>query len=163
MKLTVSGPSQAPAQLGAQALPAGHHVTAMARPPESVTTSHPGLPPHAAPPHCPAPPPNSLRRVKLDLPGAVTVTGYLLAVIYAVIEKSLPPAVAGVLLLAAFWVIELRSPAPLAPVRILRRPTVKVRQLRGAGGAGHGDCHDLPDDALPAADPALVPAGDRAD
>ena len=90
MKLTVSGPSQAPAQLGAQALPAGHHVTAMARPPKSVTTSHPGLPPHAAPPHCPAPPPNSLRRVKLDLPGAVTVTGYLLAVIYAVIKKSLP-------------------------------------------------------------------------
>lgn len=28
-------------------------------------------------------------------------------------------------LLASFWVIELRSPAPLAPVRILKRPTVK--------------------------------------
>jgi MFS family permease len=63
-------------------------------------------------------------RARLDVPGAVTVTGGLLAVVYAVIEKSLPAAVAGVLLLAAFWMIELRSPAPLVPVRILRRPSV---------------------------------------
>jgi hypothetical protein len=42
----------------------------------------------------------------------VTVTGGL-------------PAVLGVLPPAAFWSIELLSPAPLAPVRILRRPTVK--------------------------------------
>ncbi|MEV0595783.1 MFS transporter [Nonomuraea cavernae] len=70
-------------------------------------------------------------RVKLDLPGAVTVTGGLLAVIYAVIEKNVPSAVVGVLLLAAFWMIELRSPAPLAPVRILRRPTVKWGNYAG--------------------------------
>jgi MFS family permease len=50
-------------------------------------------------------------RVKLDLPGAVTVTDGLLAVIYAVIKKTIPAAVVGVLLLAAFWVIELRSSA----------------------------------------------------
>lgn len=70
-------------------------------------------------------------REKLDLPGAVTVTGGLLAVIYAVIEKNVPSAVVGVLLLAAFWVIELRSPAPLAPVRILKRPTVKWGNYAG--------------------------------
>ncbi|GAA3467864.1 MFS transporter [Nonomuraea roseola] len=70
-------------------------------------------------------------RVKLDLPGAVTVTGGLLAVIYAVIERNLPSAVIGVLLLAAFWMIELRSPAPLVPVRILRRPTVKWGNYAG--------------------------------
>ncbi|MGI8331691.1 MFS transporter [Actinomadura scrupuli] len=70
-------------------------------------------------------------RVKLDLPGAVTVTGGLLAVIYGVIEKNIPSGVAGVLLLAAFWVIELRSPAPLAPVRILKRPTVKWGNYAG--------------------------------
>ncbi|WP_241267320.1 MFS transporter [Streptomyces scabichelini] len=70
-------------------------------------------------------------RVRLDLPGAVTVTGGLLAVIYAIIEKNLPSAVVGVLLLAAFWVIELRSAAPLAPVRILRRPTVKWGNYAG--------------------------------
>jgi MFS family permease len=70
-------------------------------------------------------------RARLDLPGAVTVTGGLLAVIYAIIEKSLPAAGVGVLLLAAFWLIELRSPAPLAPVRIVTRPTVKWRNYAG--------------------------------
>jgi len=70
-------------------------------------------------------------KTTLDLPGAVTVTGGLLAVIYAIIEKSVAPAVVGVLLLAAFWMIELRAPAPLAPVRILRRPTVKWGNYAG--------------------------------
>jgi MFS family permease len=70
-------------------------------------------------------------RVKLDLPGAVTVTGGLLALIYGVIEKNIPAAAVGVVLLAAFWMIELRSPAPLAPVRILKRPTVKWGNYAG--------------------------------
>ncbi|NRQ32774.1 MFS transporter [Nonomuraea sp. NN258] len=70
-------------------------------------------------------------RVRADLPGAVTVTGGLLAVIYAVIEKNAVAAVAGLALLAAFWVIELRSPAPLAPIRILKRPTVKWGNYAG--------------------------------
>ncbi|WP_308163989.1 MFS transporter [Nonomuraea sediminis] len=70
-------------------------------------------------------------RVRLDLPGALTVTGGLLAVIYAVVEKNVPAAVVGVVLLAAFWMIELRSPAPLAPVRILKRPTVKWGNYTG--------------------------------
>ncbi|TDB90105.1 MFS transporter [Actinomadura sp. KC216] len=70
-------------------------------------------------------------RTRLDLPGAVTVSGGLLAVIYAVIERSVPAAGAGVLLLAAFWVIELRSPAPLAPVHILKRATVKWGNYAG--------------------------------
>ncbi|MEO6604399.1 MAG: MFS transporter [Aeromicrobium sp.] len=64
------------------------------------------------------------QRVKLDVPGAITVTVGLLAAIYGVIDKNLTTGVIGVVLLAAFWVIELRSSAPLAPVRILRRPTV---------------------------------------
>lgn len=70
-------------------------------------------------------------RVKLDLAGAVTVTGGLLAVIYAAVEKNVPAAVVGVLLLAVFWMIELRSSAPLAPVRILKRPTVKWGNYAG--------------------------------
>jgi MFS family permease len=70
-------------------------------------------------------------RVKLDLPGAVTVTCGLLAAIYAIIEKNPLSGVVGVLLLAAFWVIEMRSPAPLAPVRILKRPTVKWGNFAG--------------------------------
>ncbi|KOX20444.1 MFS transporter [Saccharothrix sp. NRRL B-16348] len=70
-------------------------------------------------------------RVKLDVPGAVTVTGGLLAVVYAVVERSLVAAVVGVALLAAFWMIELRAAAPLTPVRILKRPTVKWGNYAG--------------------------------
>jgi MFS family permease len=70
-------------------------------------------------------------RVRTDLPGAVTVTGGLLAVVYAVIEKNALVGAAGAVLLAAFWVIERRSPAPLAPVRILGRPTVKWGNYAG--------------------------------
>ena len=91
-------------------------------------------------------------RAKLDVPGAVTVTGGLLAVIYAVIERSILAAVVGVLLLVAFWLIELRSPAPLVPVRILRRPTVKWGNYAGLVIFTHGARDDLPDDAVPAED-----------
>jgi MFS family permease len=70
-------------------------------------------------------------RVKLDLPGAVTVTGGLLAVVYAVIETNIISAVAGVVLLGAFWVIESRSSAPLAPVHFLKRPAVKWGNFAG--------------------------------
>jgi MFS family permease len=70
-------------------------------------------------------------RSKLDLPGAVTVTGGLLAVVYAVIESSLLSAVVGLLLLAAFCRIELRSSAPLVPVRVLKRPTVLWGNVAG--------------------------------
>ncbi|MCP2338948.1 MFS transporter [Actinomadura rupiterrae] len=58
-------------------------------------------------------------RVRLDLPGAVTVSGGLLAVVYAVIEKSPQAAVAGALLLVLFWLVERRSSAPLVAPRIL--------------------------------------------
>jgi MFS family permease len=70
-------------------------------------------------------------RVKLDLPGAVTVTGGLLAVVYAIIERSVVAAVVGLVLLAAFWMIELRADAPLTPVRTLARPTVKWGNFAG--------------------------------
>src|SRR6185369_13054269 len=39
--------------------------------------------------------------------------------------------VVGVVLLAAFWAIELRAEAPLAPLRILKRPTVKWGNVAG--------------------------------
>jgi MFS family permease len=70
-------------------------------------------------------------RTKVDVPGAVTVTGGLLAVVYAVIERSAPSAVVGVLLLVAFVVIELRSPAPLVPVHVVKRPSVSWGNLAG--------------------------------
>ena len=70
-------------------------------------------------------------RVRLDLPGAVTVTSGLLAVVFAVIEQSLVWALVGLILLVAFWRIEGRAPAPLAPVRILKRPTVRWGNFAG--------------------------------
>jgi MFS family permease len=70
-------------------------------------------------------------RQPLDAPGAVTVTAGLLAVVYGVVDKSVVAAGTGLVLLVAFWLIELRSPAPLAPVRILRRPTVKWGNYAG--------------------------------
>lgn len=71
------------------------------------------------------------QRVKLDLPGAVTVTGGLLAVVYAIMEQHLVSAIIGIALLAAFWVIETRATAPLVPVRFLKRPTVKWGNYAG--------------------------------
>ncbi|WP_232668517.1 MFS transporter [Pseudonocardia sp. TRM90224] len=70
-------------------------------------------------------------RVKLDLAGAATVTAGLLAVVYAIIERSVLAGAVGVVLLAAFWLIELRAVAPLTPVRTLKRPTVKWGNLAG--------------------------------
>jgi len=70
-------------------------------------------------------------RTRLDVPGAVTVTGGLLAVVYAVIESNMLAGVVGVLLLIAFWVIESRSSTPLVPVRIVKRPTVLWGNLAG--------------------------------
>lgn len=70
-------------------------------------------------------------RGKLDVLGAITVTGGLLAVVYAIIEQSIPAGAIGIVLLAAFWLIELRAAAPLAPLRILKRQTVKWGNYAG--------------------------------
>ncbi|MFF0729023.1 MFS transporter [Streptomyces sp. NPDC004134] len=72
-------------------------------------------------------------RPRLDLPGAVTVTGGLLAVVYGLTHAgeagwtepvTLAALGAGAALLTAFWFVEKRAEKPLVPVRILRRPTV---------------------------------------
>lgn len=72
-------------------------------------------------------------RPRLDLPGAVTVTGGLLAVVYGLTHAgeagwtepvTLAALGAGAALLTAFWFVEQRAQKPLVPVRILRRPTV---------------------------------------
>ncbi|WBB58356.1 MFS transporter [Streptomyces sp. WMMC500] len=72
-------------------------------------------------------------RPRLDLPGAVTVTGGLLAVVYGLTHAgeagwtepvTLAALGGGAVLLTAFWFVEQRAQKPLVPVRILRRPTV---------------------------------------
>ncbi len=77
---------------------------------------------------------------RLDLPGAVTVTAGLLALIYGLTGAqhngwtSVPTLVSlalAVVLLAGFILIELRAPEPLAPLRVLSRKTVKWGNLAG--------------------------------
>ncbi|MET9220287.1 MFS transporter [Streptomyces sp. NPDC003300] len=72
-------------------------------------------------------------RPRLDVPGAVTVTGGLLAVVYGFTSTgergwlspvTLTALPVGAALLAAFVAVERRAPAPLVPVRFLRRRSV---------------------------------------
>jgi MFS family permease len=71
------------------------------------------------------------REVKLDVPGAVTVTLGLLAFVFGVTNRSPLALTGGLALLVAFWLIERRAEAPLAAVGILSRPTVKWGNVAG--------------------------------
>lgn len=80
------------------------------------------------------------RTGKLDIPGAVTVSLGLAALIYGIStlgEKGwsntpgLVLMAVGVLLLIVFVVIEMRVEHPLAPLRFLSRPTVSWGNLGG--------------------------------
>lgn len=79
-------------------------------------------------------------RPRLDVPGAVTVTGGLLALIYGLSTAAergfggtdvLVSLVAGVLLLAAFVVVESKAPAPLVSLPMLKRGTVAWGNIGG--------------------------------
>ncbi|MEV5973949.1 MFS transporter [Streptomyces sp. NPDC051921] len=79
-------------------------------------------------------------RPRLDVPGAATVTGGLLALVYGLTAAGergwTDPAVlvaltAAAVLLTAFPFVERRSPAPLVPIRVLRRRTVVWGNLAG--------------------------------
>ncbi|WP_369214933.1 MFS transporter, partial [Streptomyces flavofungini] len=79
-------------------------------------------------------------RPRLDIPGAITVTGGLLALIYALstaAERGFGGAdvivtlVAGVALLVAFGLVESRAAAPLVSLPMLRRRTVAWGNLGG--------------------------------
>ncbi|MEU3610409.1 MFS transporter [Streptomyces sp. NPDC035033] len=82
----------------------------------------------------------SEERSRLDIPGAVTVTAGLLALIYGITAAehggwSAPgtwvPLLAGVLLLILFVRIEAKSPAPLAPLKVLTKRSVGWGNLAG--------------------------------
>ncbi|MFF9180888.1 MFS transporter [Streptomyces misionensis] len=79
-------------------------------------------------------------RPRLDLPGALTVTLGLLAVVLGFTRAgehgwSDPAALlvlaVGIALLIAFHLVERRATAPLVPVRVLRRPTVAWGNIAG--------------------------------
>ncbi|MFD9795162.1 MFS transporter [Streptomyces sp. NPDC059070] len=79
-------------------------------------------------------------RPRLDVPGAITVTGGLLAVIYALSTAAQRgfggvdvwgTLTVGVLLLAAFVAVETRAGTPLVSLTMLRRRTVAWGNLGG--------------------------------
>ncbi|MFC9130611.1 MFS transporter [Streptomyces sp. NPDC057099] len=79
-------------------------------------------------------------RPRLDVPGAVTVTGGLLSVIYALSTAAergfthvdvIATLVAGLTLLTAFVLVESRTEAPLVSLPMLRRRTVAFGNLGG--------------------------------
>jgi MFS family permease len=95
-----------------------------------VLTLAPGLLPESRTPD----------RPRLDVPGAVTVTGGLLALIYALSTAAehgfggtdvRVALAAGVVLLVAFAVVESRHDAPLVSLPMLRRRTVAFGNLGG--------------------------------
>ncbi|MGW6566074.1 MFS transporter [Streptomyces sp. NPDC054975] len=69
-------------------------------------------------------------RPRLDIPGAITVTAGLLALVLGLTTEPLALPVGGALLVA-FWFVERRAASPLVPVRILARPTVIWGNLAG--------------------------------
>jgi MFS family permease len=73
----------------------------------------------------------SATKVKLDIPGAITVTAGLLAFVFGVVNRNWAALAAGVVLLVAFMLIERRSAAPLAALNILSRPSVKWGNFAG--------------------------------
>lgn len=77
---------------------------------------------------------------KLDIPGALTVTAGLLALVYGITTAGhagwgdiwvLVFLASGVVLLVAFWLIEQRSRYPLIPPWVLRTRTIAVANVGG--------------------------------
>ncbi|MFC9971870.1 MFS transporter [Spirillospora sp. NPDC127200] len=70
-------------------------------------------------------------RARLDVPGAVTVTGGLLALVYGITAASGWALAAAAVLLVAFVLVERRAAAPLAPLGILTKRTVAWGNVGG--------------------------------
>ncbi|MGI5166082.1 MFS transporter [Spirillospora sp. CA-253888] len=70
-------------------------------------------------------------RPRLDVPGAVTVTGGLLALVYGITAASGWALAAAAVLLVAFVLVERRAAAPLAPLGILTKRTVAWGNVGG--------------------------------
>lgn len=63
--------------------------------------------------------------VRLDVPGAVTVTFGLFAFVFGIIGRSLPALIVGLVLLSLFFWIEHRSKAPLVAIEMLAWPSIR--------------------------------------
>jgi MFS family permease len=67
--------------------------------------------------------------VRLDVPGAASVTLGLLAVAFGIIDGFLPALVTGAILLALFFWIERRAKAPLVAIEMLALPSIRWGNL----------------------------------
>jgi MFS family permease len=67
----------------------------------------------------------SLERVRLDIPGAASVTLGLFAIVFGIIEWFVPALIAGLVLLALFFWIERHATSPLVAIEMLARPSVR--------------------------------------
>ncbi|MCF2527748.1 MFS transporter [Yinghuangia soli] len=79
-------------------------------------------------------------RTGLDIPGTLTAAGGLLALVFGITRAgehgwgdtwALAALAAGVVLLVAFWFVELHAEAPLASVRMLKRRSISWGNLAG--------------------------------
>lgn len=80
------------------------------------------------------------RTARMDIPGAITVSTGLLALVYGIstaVQKgwtstaTLAPIALGVVLIALFALIELRTAEPLVSIRVVRRRTVRWGNVAG--------------------------------
>jgi MFS family permease len=67
--------------------------------------------------------------VRLDVPGAVSVTLALFATVYGITDRSLPVLALGLILFVLFFQIERRTAAPLFAIEMLKRPSVRWGNL----------------------------------
>jgi MFS family permease len=75
------------------------------------------------------PPARSTEGVRLDVPGAASVTLGLLTLVFGITERSLFAVVVGLILLALFVLIERRAKAPLVAIGMLTLPSVRWGNL----------------------------------
>ncbi|MEV7388076.1 MFS transporter [Streptomyces sp. NPDC091215] len=77
---------------------------------------------------------------RMDIPGAILATAGLFGLVYGISNggdqgwsrpAAFGPIVGGLVLLAAFLLVERRHPEPLVPLSVLNRPTVKWSGLFG--------------------------------
>ena len=71
----------------------------------------------------------STEDVRLDVPGAASVTLGLLTLVFGITERSLAALVSGLILLALFFLIERRAKAPLIAIKMLALPSVRWGNL----------------------------------
>jgi MFS family permease len=72
---------------------------------------------------------HSREGVRLDVPGAASVTLALFATVFGITDRSLPVLAAGLILFVLFFQIERRTATPLIAIEMLKRSSVRRGNL----------------------------------